>query len=374
MEPYIDKLIVQSSHYPLFEWMTEAEIKDICAFSKHETYTAGDVIFQRGDYGDDLYVVLGGTLAVYVPHNDDENERVALLCEGDFFGEIALLGQSKRTATVIAEEDSEVLRIGKSTLGHLADDDPKAAVHLWQAIAQVSSERLKRRDQQVQKVKANTDNFRREVVSLISHEFRTPVTVIKASADLLSLKELPEEKRSEILSRVVSQSNQITRLLEDIIDITDQEHGKMMVLSHENVDLLALFYKVVDASAELIDQQKVSISQRWSQPNMVMRGDPVKLEKALRHLLDNAIKYSAKGGTVSVENEGEIFPTEIIAEMTRPFRQSKSTLVRSKGGLGLGLPLIREIVGSHGGQLHIRPQAERTAVELHLPQRETPES
>jgi CRP-like cAMP-binding protein len=137
--PDEDKLLAK---FTVFAELSEEELHALIEQSATESYTAGERIINAGDVGHCMYVILSGSVRVSVKRGNGEVE-LARLTGGDFFGEVALVDDGPRSATVTAIEDCELLCITRTTLGVLAGLQPAAAIHLLAAIGRSLVARLR---------------------------------------------------------------------------------------------------------------------------------------------------------------------------------------------------------------------------------------
>ena len=119
---------------PLFAGMDPAKLKLLAYTSDVVTYRAGQVLFRRGDHGDAAYVIIQGDAEVSIP-TDTGEVPVAHLRDGDFLGEIAILCDTPRTATVTASTDLKTLRIRKERFFELLRQFPEMAIELTRLLA-----------------------------------------------------------------------------------------------------------------------------------------------------------------------------------------------------------------------------------------------
>jgi CRP-like cAMP-binding protein len=137
--PDQDKLLAK---FTLFAELSEEELHGLIEQSATERYAAGERIISAGDSGHCMYVILSGSVRVTIKRGNGEIE-LARLTSGDFFGEVALVDDGPRSATVTATEDCELLCITRTTLGVLAGLHPGAAIHLLAAIGRSLVARLR---------------------------------------------------------------------------------------------------------------------------------------------------------------------------------------------------------------------------------------
>ncbi|HET8605134.1 MAG TPA: HAMP domain-containing sensor histidine kinase [Marmoricola sp.] len=215
----------------------------------------------------------------------------------------------------------------------------------------------------------------RQLVADAGHELRTPLTSLRTNLDLLVQADarLSPEARSELLADVRAQTEEMTTLIGDLVELARDEP---MTPTVEPVDLAEV---VEHAVARVRLRAPLVHFDVQSRPWWLV-GEPASLERAITNLLDNAAKWSPEGGTVSVRlDEGTMSVADEgpgIAEHDLPHvfdRFYRSTESRAMPGSGLGLSIVRAVVERHGGQVSATNAPDGGAVLwLRLPGSSTP--
>ncbi len=205
--------------------------------------------------------------------------------------------------------------------------------------------------------------LRDEFLSVAAHELRTPVTSMRGfSQTLLRLADkgqiLDQERIVQSLRTIDSQSTKLATLIEQLLDISRIEAGRLVLAKQDN-DLSALLQSIVTEMQRRTSQHTLTLNCPDSFHATV---DPVRLEQVLVNLLDNAIKYSPKGGSItviatpgaeeieiSVQDNGIGIPPERRQNLFNRFYQAHGD--GTLGGMGLGLYISRQIVELHSGSL-----------------------
>ena len=206
---------------------------------------------------------------------------------------------------------------------------------------------------------------RDEFLAIASHELKTPVSTLSATSQLL-MRRLrrqgalqPDQLRSA-LSRVDEQSRRVARMVGQLLDVSRINAGKL-ALELEDVDLEALLRQLTANLPRSTSDHHVALRVEHG---LRLRADPLRLEQVFSNLLENAVKYTPKGGhiqteavavggahvRVSVRDHGLGVPPERRQFLFDRFDQAHSEGHRS--GMGLGLFICREIVELHGGRIH----------------------
>jgi signal transduction histidine kinase len=208
-----------------------------------------------------------------------------------------------------------------------------------------------------------------------SHELRTPLAVQR----LLTEVAMEDPEAGQDLRRLGTQllrtNEQNENLTEGLLVLTESDRG---LQGKVPVRLDELAATVLDAHREMAERHGVTLRRKLAAS--LVPGDPVLLERLIANLVSNAITYNEPGGWVevavaaepalTVSNTGQNVPAEAVPTMFEPFRRLGADRVKGRGGVGLGLAIVRSIVVAHGGRLRARPQPEGgLAVEIELPGR-----
>ena len=202
-------------------------------------------------------------------------------------------------------------------------------------------------------------------ISVVSHELKTPVSIIKGYAETLRR---PEARRNpalveEMLTSITEESDRLARLVDDLLDASRLQAGGLPFRDVEDVDLRFIARRVVERYAPQAPQHQLILDFTPEDDFPTVRGDPQRLEQVLDNLVSNAIKYSPRGGVVeikgeastvevviSVRDEGVGVPLEEQERIFTRFHRVESPETRAVSGTGLGLYLTRAIVQAHGGR------------------------
>jgi two-component system sensor histidine kinase MprB len=252
---------------------------------------------------------------------------------------LAPLGEVAQTASYITETDDLSKRIAVR-----ADDEiGELATRFNTMLAHLESSRA-----------ALDESMRaqRQLVADASHELRTPVTSLRTNIEvLLEGGELGEEDRRRLLADVVEQSEELTALVSDLIELA---RGDEPTTGTDEVRL----DRVVEESVARARRNAPGLKFELRAERVVVEGIAARLERAVNNLLDNAARHSPPGGTVEVDVDGSgvrvrdhgsgIEPTDLPHVFDRFFRGAN---VRGQQGSGLGLAIVRQVIEQHGGSV-----------------------
>jgi two-component system phosphate regulon sensor histidine kinase PhoR len=210
------------------------------------------------------------------------------------------------------------------------------------------------------------DQMKTELMSMVTHEIRTPLSTVRGFAQILRRKGLSEEKSQEFLEIISRQSNRVVNLVNDFLDITRIE-TRRHPMTKAPLDLVEVIRSAVADLAPLAEEKRIEL--RFDPPLSELPpalGDRSLLEQVLINLISNAIKYSPQGASaqveiqrddaylaVSVRDNGLGVPRESLPRLFEKFYRVRCEDRKDVIGTGLGLALVKQIVEVHGGTVHV---------------------
>lgn len=204
-------------------------------------------------------------------------------------------------------------------------------------------------------------------LSTASHELKTPLTSVIAYAELLNdhNDKLSNEDRLEFLGRLRAEATRLMGLIEDILDLTRLETGKVE-LKRQTMSLNQLARSAVETARPLAAQAKVELVETFDETVGAASIDEVKLRQAVVNLIVNAVKFSPEGGRVTVRtrrngdglrievvDQGPGVAPDEVSKIFALFGQSLRKSTRKAGGLGIGLHLVKRVVEMHEGTVGV---------------------
>jgi len=224
------------------------------------------------------------------------------------------------------------------------------------------------------------ERMKSDFVSNVSHELRTPLASIKGFTEtMLTDKEMDEATRTEFLRIIDEETNRLTRLIEDILDLSKIESGRIR-MRKEKIQLIGVLKEAVNNLGPQAEKRGVILEARLPESFPTIFADRDKVLQVMSNIITNAIKFTLKGGkvTIGVDEEKDSVKVAVadtgvgILKKDIPYVFEKFYRVERPGtekrGVGLGLSVAREIVKAHGGGIWLESEEGMgTTVWIRLP-------
>jgi signal transduction histidine kinase len=356
-----------------FPGITPDEIEELIANSQVRSYLPGAVLCRENAVEDRFYMILDGEVEVSKSINNSESRLLQTLSAGDFFGEMALIHNAPRAATVTAKTALTTLELDKFAFDRVIHKSTSIAMAMVSEI----SNRLRQNDklavddiriraselaEAYQKL-AEQDLARREFLSNIAHELRTPLMVASGNLQILQKGVLKGEQLAAGIDTVARNVQQIVTLVNDILFLQEMD---LVLPEFQKVDMNEIGYVVIGKYAAAAQEHGVSL-KFTPQPKLPpVWGDAKSLERALMALVDNAIKFSPRGGDVkinlssgaekilvSVEDHGIGIARQNLPRIFDRFYHLDKSEDDLFSGIGLGLAITRQVIEQHQGSLDV---------------------
>jgi signal transduction histidine kinase/ActR/RegA family two-component response regulator len=222
----------------------------------------------------------------------------------------------------------------------------------------VAQERLHLVDQLRQ-----ADRRKDEFLATLAHELRNPLAPLSNAIELWGLVKNSPEQLEELREMMQRQLRQMTRLIDDLLDVSRISRGKI-ALRTEHVDLRILVTTAVDAVKPIIAANNQRLEIALPDEPVFVQADATRVSQVIGNVLHNAAKYTAESGEIwvrmthesasawiSIRDTGCGIPPDLLASIFEMFQQVDQTLDRAQGGLGIGLTLAKRLVEMHGGSI-----------------------
>jgi len=384
----------------LFKSIQVPILEQLAAQSTIEEFPVGTAIFHKDEPGRSLYLILAGAVKVH-----DGDYTVSQMQEGSCFGELALLDEGPRSMSVTATEPTTLAVIERDVLFAVFRNEPEVTRKIVSNLTQrlrYQTDRLleqhRRREEELtrlvdertaqlnrQKEKAEaekqeaeyqrqraeqSEQFEQQFLANMSHEIRTPMNAVLGMTNIL-LQKSPRQDQLKYLESIRHSSEALLVILNDILDISKIEAGRMEL---ENTDF---------SVSDILDQVATTLRFRSEEKGLefqadcdpaippVLIGDPVRLQQILLNLTGNAVKFTEKGSVhlstrllgktgntcrlhFEVRDTGIGMTAEQVAAVFERFRQASGDTTRRYGGTGLGLSISKQLVELFGGGIKVQ--------------------
>lgn len=221
-----------------------------------------------------------------------------------------------------------------------------------------------------EQVRIQTDFF-----DTLSHDLRTPLTAIKAYTDLLiRYREEKEEIQLQFLRVIADESDRMHALINDYLDLSKMENRRCIHLRSEKVDLVELVDYFLTVFSGALLQKRIKLLKTYVPDLPIVSGDKQRLSQVMTNLIGNAVKFTPEGGrihaevkclegredrsgekrewvSVTIEDSGPGIPEEAREHVFNKFYQIQPEEREKQQGTGLGLPIVKEIIELHGGEI-----------------------
>ncbi|MCP2038288.1 ATP-binding protein [Chryseobacterium sp. HSC-36S06] len=224
------------------------------------------------------------------------------------------------------------------------------------------------------------DKQKDDFLDSVAHELRTPITAIRATSELLlDDEEMPAEIKKDFLGNIISESDRLAEIINDILYLDKLEAGTTP-LNIEEKSIIETYHKSLKPLHQLFDQKHLHHSEVNLLKNEVFDFDEMKMIQVFQNILGNALKFANEQGMVqtkfqdkegglkiSVFNTGKTIPEEDLEFVFEKFYQSKNQNLRKPLGSGLGLAICKRIINAHGGSIEAKNKEIGVTFEIFLP-------
>ncbi|MPZ44279.1 MAG: PAS domain S-box protein, partial [Betaproteobacteria bacterium] len=221
----------------------------------------------------------------------------------------------------------------------------------------------------------------RQFLAMLGHELRNPLAPLRNAVGVMRMREIADPQLEYCRDLIERQVTQLARLVDDLLDASRITTG-MIGLQPERLDLARVVALGVEASRPNIEGRNHALTIEMSREPIEVSGDQTRLVQVVQNLLNNAAKFTSRGGNISLEmsreagmamievrDDGIGIAPQMLPRIFELFMQADAGLARTEGGLGVGLTLARRIVEMHGGSIQARSDGvgRGAAFVVHLP-------
>jgi signal transduction histidine kinase len=342
----------------LFGSLSPGELASLKQVTREASFRGGAEIFKEGDAGDVLYVVKSGLVQISAVIADGERQVLSRVPPGDVFGEFAVIDNQPRSATALAEVDTDLYVVPRDALVPLLASSPQFSFSMMREITQ----RLREFNRQyVRKViQAERMALVGRFASSIVHDLKNPLTIIGIAAEMACEPKVGPSERRISQQRIQKQVDRISNMVSDILEFTRGSAGSEVMLAV--LDYAEFAMPVIDDIAKEIAPKGVAIELVTLAPQIKVPLNPNRLSRVFYNLIHNAVDEMPMGGKVKLHFR--VTPTELVTEfedtgggiapqMLDKLFEAFETFGKAHG-TGLGLSIAKKIVEEHGGRMYAR--------------------
>lgn len=362
-----------------FPGIEPEQADEIIASGLVNTYPANVTLCHEGNQENVFYIILSGLVLVTKQFNGLEERMLKRLGPGGFFGEMAIIHNAPRAASVTTAEETTVLEIYKESFTGLLERSKSVSL----AIIREVSRRLRENDEmaiedlrlkakelaEAYQQLAEEEFARSQFLTTIAHELRTPLMAANGYLQAVRSGMIQGGALLDALDVIWRNVQEITSLTNDILFLQEME---LILPEFRPTDVTTVLKAAIEAERPLAERTGVHVRFEADPTLPPISGDAKSLQRALGAILDNAIKFSPDGGEVLVtahEHGGEItltfqdhgvgIPPEAMPRIFQRFFHLDIICGRMFRGIGLGLSIAKHVIEQHHGTIEVTSVLEQ---------------
>ncbi len=365
-----------------FPGITPDEVQELITHSHVHNYPAGAVLCRENKIETIFYMILEGEVEVTKNINQLQERLLKTLRPGDFFGEMGLIHNAPRAATVTAKTNLVTLELDKESFETVLKNSASVAMAMVREISNrlrendemaIEDLRLRARElAQAYQQLAEQDVARREFLTNVAHELRTPLMAAGGYLQFLQSGMLNKDQLELAVDTVTRNVQQIAALVNDIFFLQELD---LVLPEFQAVEMGEIASTVLEQYKPQAVNGGVHLSLSEDRDLPPISGDFKSLERALMALVDNAIKFSPRGGDVEIRLKKGVGQVYAIVEdhgigispNTRPRIFDRFYHLEKHGeelfsGIGLGLAITRQVIKQHRGTLEVESELGKGSI------------
>ena len=373
-----------------FHNLEDSEINKILIVCHEKTFDPGEIIFEEGSVAEKFYIILSGKIEVWKDYRSQEKDRLAVHKKGRLFGEMALIDDLPRSATVIARENTRLLYIERNDFHKIIKENSSIALSVMRSVSLMIRksndsfvENLRARNKKLQKAYKELKETHEELIrmerlstlgkisSLILHDIRNPISIMRGYAEMIRMQPDNEEKNKKNADRIISESDRLNRLANEMLDYSRGE----IRLNMQIVNIDDMINNVINSIKDRFSLRKIEIIKDIKFKGPVLM-DMDRIVRVLYNLADNSRKAMPKGGkfTIKTYEEESTYVIEIsdngvgMSEKVKKHVFEPFFSYSESGGTGLGMSIVKNIIEAHEGNLTLDSEKNKgTCFKIIMP-------
>ena len=385
--PNLPQMNIEEFFTSLLSGLDAKDLSELTEAAVMLSIPTGTVICREGEPGDAVYAIVEGRLEILKQLDDESDRHLHYTGPGEFVGEMAILQESTRTATVRAAEPTTLIEIRREPFMKVLKRSPALGFRLLVRL----TDRLRDSDQQsiaelrrtnaeltrALETLARIDQTKTDFIQVSAHELRTPVASLMGYAQMLDGNSTVQDdsQLQALVGGIVTGTERLHRVFNNILDVS-RVMTEGLEISRSPVSLSVIFDGIAMELEQALEERNLTLEREGLKGLPIYSGDPGLLYKAFYQLVSNGIKYTPDGGQikvsgqvietpdlgrcieVAVEDTGIGIASEDLGLIFAKFYRtgevalhSSSTTKFKGGGPGLGLTLAQGVALSHGGRI-----------------------
>jgi len=373
-----------------FQELPDKEIRKIQQVCHQISFEPGQVIFEEGARANRFYIVAEGAVEVWKGYTSLDRDLLALHERGHLFGEMALIDELPRSATVIAKEPTRLYYINRNDFHKIIQENAKIAISILKSVSamvrksnETFVESLRERARELEKANVALREAQEELLlkdrlstlgkfsSLILHDIRNPLSVLRSMAEMTILNSTEQEKVRRNSKKIIAEADRLNQIASELLDYSRGEIRLNMTV----VNLHEFFNRLIESVEEKFQARDISIDTEISFSEPIIM-DEQRMFRVFYNLADNARKAMPQGGKFSlkafkqdqtlkieVSDTGVGMDRDIQKKIFDPFFSYSD-----QGGTGLGMSIVKSVIEAHHGTLFVTSKPKGgTSFRISLP-------
>lgn len=362
-----------------FKTLNKEEIKLLSKRFQRINFKKGDIIFKEGDPADGYYIVYEGKIEIWKDHDTEKRQKLASGGPEHIFGEMALIDDLPRSATVEAVTKTVLLFQKKDDFQSIIMDNSAIALSFMKSFTSLirnSNNRyinsLREKNIKLEKAYQELEGAQQKLLrnerlstlgkfsTMVLHDIKNPISVIQSTLQLIILHKQDQEKIERYVENIKYESQRLLNLASELVDYSRGE-----IRLNREPFILNDFFQELKSIYKIPLERKECILSIDCDPALIIWIDRERLRRVLSNLIENALKAMKKdGGQIRIEvqqenarffliihDNGEGMDRDTLDQIFVPFYSASR-----KGGSGLGLYIVKNIVEAHGGTIMVESQ------------------
>ena len=374
-----------------FRDLKDHEIQRISELCEETEFRPGEVVVREGTPGDKFFIVLSGQVEVWKSYDTGAGDLLAVHGPGHLFGEMALVDEEPRSASIVARTAGHMLSLTREQFRDVLTESPSVALSVTRSLSAMVRksnesyvERLRSRNRQLEEAYRNLQEAQEELLraerlsnlgkfsSMILHDIRNPLSILRGYGELIQVRPENQELVAKYAQNIVKESDRLNDLASELLDYSRGE----IRLDVTVVSLESLLEELKERVGDRLRNKGISLETVNEVTDLVLL-DHDRILRVLANLVDNARKAMPRGGKITLEvtrgsagwfrlkviDTGVGMPKEVLERIFEPFYSSSR-----EAGTGLGMVIVKQIVEAHDGSIVVESEPKKgTSVLITLP-------